>query len=331
MLIIVVSVILALAIAAVSTFFILKNTGRRELFDDAKLDMLLPESVDADLKEKGDTIIYKGHTYQYNKDITTLLFLGVDKRTMEGLNEQGTGGQADVLVMIALDVKNRKLSMVALPRDTITEVATYTPGGTYNGMKDMQVCLAYTFGNGKETSCENTVAAVRRVFYNVPVKTYYALDLDGIAAINDSVGGVDVVSPETIGEFEEGKPYYLLGKSSERFVRDRNHNLIDSSLKRLDRQKIYANSFLNKMMTNIKEDLTSAVSIFNDSSPYSCTNLNAAKVTYLATEMATGGGLSQEMMTVPGKISYDNNLARYDIDEEKFFEMFLSVYYEKLS
>ena len=329
---IIVSVLLAIVIAFGATFLILRAIGHGELFGD-DVNVLLPGNVNAQVDNDSDYIYYKGHTYRYNRDITNMLFMGVDKRSLDGTNEQGTGGQSDVVVMLALDMKNNKLSMVAIPRDTMTEVALYTPSGSYTGMKTAQVCTAYAYGDGKETSCDNTVASVRRIFYNVPVKTYFSLDLDGISAVNDSVGGVDVVSPETISEFKEGESYHLEGVAAEHFVRVRDQEKLDASLLRLERQKVYAKSFMNTMMQSIKSDVTSAVRVFNESAPYSCTNLNASRVSYLAAELAFGGSMNTELITVQGKMTYNEStgLAEYNIDQEKFFEQFLSVYYELIS
>ncbi|MBQ2568916.1 MAG: LCP family protein, partial [Ruminococcus sp.] len=163
-----------------------------------------------------------------------------------------------------------------------------------------------------------------------PIKTYYALDLSGIAAVNDSVGGVDVVSPETIQMFTEGESYHLEGKNAEHFVRLRDRTRVDSSLLRLERQKIYAKGFISTMMGSIKKDITSSVRVFNESAPYSVTNLDASKVLFLATELVTGGSLDTEMKTIPGKMRLDEGLARYDIDEDAFFRQFLSVFYEPM-
>lgn len=329
--IIAVSVLLVLVITVGTTFIILKNIGYGELFDK-NVNVLVPDSVNAAIQDDGDYIVYNGNTYKYNKDVTTMLFMGVDKRSLDGMNEQGTGGQADVIVLMALDIKNRKFSMITVPRDTMAEIALYSPEGSYVGMKTAQICLAYAYGDGKETSCDNMVSAVRRIFYNIPIKTYYALDLDGIAAVNDSVGGVDVVSPETIAEFVEGGQYHLEGMQAEHFVRTRDKVNVDAAMKRLERQKVYASSFMGKMINNIKQNPASAVSIFNGAAPYSCTNLNASRVSYLATELAFGGSMSTQIISVPGEVSYDEatKLARYDIDEGGFFEQFLSVYYEKM-
>ena len=246
MLIIVVSVILVIALSICVALQILYLNGRSDFFD-VNLNMVVPETVQAEVQDNGDYIMYKGVTYKYNHDVTNILFMGVDKRSIDDETAQGTGGQADAIVMIAMNVKDHKMTLLAVPRDTITDVALYSPSGHYSGMKEMQVCMAYAYGDGKEISCENTVSSVRRIFYNVPVNTYYALDLDGIAAVNDSVGGVDVVSPETIGPFTEGESYHLEGKLSENFVRLRDKSGVDSSMKRLERQKIYAKGFLSTM------------------------------------------------------------------------------------
>ncbi len=327
-LLIVVSSILALTLICGSVFLYLRIKGREELFDSS-MNVIVPDTMQAEVQDDGEYIVYNGRTYKYNKDITSIMFIGIDKDFDEE-NEQGTGGQADVLVLMAVDTKNRKMSMLAIPRDTYSEVALYSPSGHYSGMKDMQVCMAYAYGDGKESSCENTISSVRRLFYNIPIKTYYALDLSGIAAVNDSVGGVDVVSPETIQMFTEGESYHLEGKNAKHFVRLRDRTRVDSSLLRLERQKIYARGFISTMMDSIKKDITSSVRVFNESAPYSVTNLDASKVLFLATELVTGGSLDTEMKTIPGKMRLDEGLARYDIDEDAFFQQFLSVFYEPM-
>ena len=157
-----------------------------------------------------------------------------------------------------------------------------------------------------------------------------AVDFAALTKAIDAVGGVDVVSPETIGEFVEGGEYHLEGKEAESFVRDRDKSNVNSSMLRLERQKVYARSYLNKVQSKLKSNPTSAVSMFNDSAPYSCTNLNAAKVAYLAKEFMFGGGMKTDIVSVPGEMSYDGSHAAYTIDEKQFFEQFLSVYYERV-
>ncbi len=319
---------LALIFAGITAFLIIR--GQDELFTD-DVNITAPDSVDALVQDGGQYIVYNGVTYKYNDKVTSLLFMGVDKRDLNDANDQGTGGQADVLVLMAMDFKNRKLTLLNVPRDTMTDVAIYSAGGYYTGTQKQQICLSYAYGDGKETSCTNTVASVKRLFYNIPVNTYYSLDLDGIAAVNDAVNGVDVISPETIDKFKEGEKYHLMGDDSERFVRARVHNTADANNLRMKRQQVYAQSFMSKVMTEVRRNPSAAVTLFNESSPFSCTNLNPAKITYIAQDIALHGALNTGIITIPGKTSLnDNQMAEFTVTEKEFYEQFLNVFYEKV-
>ena len=130
----------------------------------------------------------------YNEDLVSILFLGVDKEAFEegGTVGDGKAGQADALFLLVLDTKTGKSRLIAISRDTMTDVNVYSDLGNFIGTEKLQLCLAYTYGDGKEKSCENTVRAVSRLFYGMPVAAYAALDLDAIAVLTDAVGGVEV-------------------------------------------------------------------------------------------------------------------------------------------
>lgn len=326
----VVCICMAIILVAVGTTAYLFFKGQDELFTD-DVQITVPKNLNTTAQEGGKYIVYNGETYKYNDKVTSLLFMGVDKRDLKEENVQGTGGQADVIVLMALNFKNRKLSLISIPRDLMTDVSVYSVAGYYTGMQRQQICLSYAYGDGKETSCTNTVASVKRVFYNIPINTYYALDLDGISAINDAVGGIDVISPETIDKFTEGQSYHLTGADSESFVRARVHNTAEANNLRMKRQQIYAQSFMNKVMTEVKKDPSSALRLFNESSPYSCTNLDPAKITYIAQDIALHGSLKSNIVMVPGNTTLNKDeKAEFTISEKEFYEQFLSVFYEKM-
>ena len=326
----IVCTLMALVLLTVGTALFLIFKGKSDLLTD-DIQISSPKEIQATVQEGGQYIVYNGVTYKYNENVTSFLFIGVDKENLDDQTVQGTGGQADVIVMMALDLKNRKLTMLNIPRDTMTDVAIYSASGYYTGMKKQQICLSYAYGDGKKTSCNNTLASAKRIFYNIPVSTYYSLDLEGIAALNDAVGGVDVVSPETINKFKEGQQYHLQGGDAESFVRDRVHDRADANMLRMQRQQVYARSFMNTVMSGVRKNPSVAVDLFNESAPYSCTNLNAAKVMYLAQDIVLHGSLSAEIVTVPGKTTLNaNEQAEFNISEKEFYEQFLSVYYEKM-
>ena len=63
----------------------LRIKGKSELFD-VNLEMSVPKTVSAEVQDNGEYIVYKGQKYKYNKEITNILFLGVDKRSMDDVN-----------------------------------------------------------------------------------------------------------------------------------------------------------------------------------------------------------------------------------------------------
>ena len=72
--IIVLAVIILLPCAAIAGMWAL---GKGSLFGGK---MKMSKNVDGvKVQNQGDLVIYNGHKYQYNKDITSILFMGVDR------------------------------------------------------------------------------------------------------------------------------------------------------------------------------------------------------------------------------------------------------------
>lgn len=296
--------------------------GGNELFN-TDIHVTAPQGIETE--ENGKYVIYNGETYKFNDKVTNVLCMGIDKRNLDENNNskvKASGGQADVLMLVSIDTSNGKITLFNISRDAMVDVTMYSAGGAYAGTEKQQICLSYAYGDGKESSCENTVNSVQRLFYNIPINTYFSLDLDGIAALNDSIGGVDVVSPETIGDFVEGQSYHLVGQQAESFVRTRDTSKVDSNNMRMQRQKVYIQSFMNTVIQQTKKDLTTPLDLFNASAPYSCTNLNPSKVTYLAQQAVLGGMNGIDMLSVPGQVKMGSKYAEFNVSEAEFYQMF---------
>lgn len=321
-------VVLGLIAVLASTLAILVNDGGQQMIP-SDYSVTAPSGVTVD--NDGEQVLYNGKAYEINKSITTVLCIGVDQYDLDNPENEASSGQADAILLCAIDTSTGKTTIINVSREILVDVDTFSREGTFQGTKKQHICLSYAYGDGKETSCENTVTSVRRLFYNFPIKSYFALDLDGISAINDSVGGVDVVSPETIGNFTEGEAYHLMGKEAELFVRRRDISQIESNNKRNERQQVYIKSFMETAIEQTKQDITTPIKLFNASSDYSCTNLNASTISYLATNIVASGGMSVKMQSVPGKVKMGDEYAEYDVDEEKFYEMFLNIFYKPVN
>lgn len=324
-------VLVALVLAAIATVAILINVGKGELLGDSNsIELDIPKTVDN--SDSGKYITYNGEKYKYNENITSVLFMGVDKRTFnEGEELIGANGDADALILLAYDVKTAKANLISISREAMVDMDAYSVDGSFVGTKNQQICLAYAYGDGKEKSCENEVDAVKKLFYNIPINSYVALDLDGIGFINDAVDGVTLTSLDTFKNFKKDEVVTLYGDNAETYVRYRDTSQLDSNNSRMQRQKQYLNAFFNQLVKETKSDLTTVVDLYNVSSPYLVTNVGVGKAAYLASSVLQGSFGDFDMQNVPGTVTQGENYAEFNIDKDAFFELFLSVYYEKVS
>lgn len=328
--IIVLCVLIALVLAAIGTVAVLLNSGKNDMTTKIEdVSLKVPDNIEN--HENGEYITYKGDRYMYNEDLASILFMGVDKRDFETDDDTyGQNGDADALMLLIYDTKTSKSNLVSISREIIADVEAYSTDGEYVGTKKEQICLAYSYGDGKEKSCENEVAAVRRLFYNVPINSYVALDLDGISYINDAVGGVEITPIETFRNFTKGEKVTLLGRDAESYVRYRDTTQLLSNNSRMKRQKQYLNALFNRLVTSTKADLTTLLDLYDAASPYMMTNFGANKAAYLANEILQDNFSALNMQNVPGEVKMGEKYAEYHIDEEAFFDMFIKLFYVKL-
>lgn len=319
--------VIALVLAAGIVYAMLKN-GKNEMVSN-DYAITAPEGVR--VTEKGDYVTYNGSRYKYNKDVINILFLGVDKAHSDKDSKMiGDNYSSDVISLCTINSKTQKIHVINIPRDIYTEVSVYSPSGGYVGREKMAIANAYAYGDGKDKSCINSKEAVSRLFYNLPINTYFSLNLDGVAGLNDSIGGVDVKSPETIEEFEKGETYHLEGDEALRFVQLRSHDRADANLLRNERQKVYLNAFLKKFTQQAKKNPSIAVDLFNASKPYSCTNLNADKITYLVSEFIVNRNMQFDFKSIPVDVKQVEDHAENYVKETEFYEMFLNIFYIKV-
>ena len=311
--------------------------GKSSLFG-GKMNM----SKDLDgvkVQNKGDLVIYKGHKYQYNKNITSILFMGVDREELdstEGTAKMRAAGQADTLFLAAVNTSTGKISLVNIPRDVMTYVRTYDDNGKYYGKKIRQICLAYAYGDGKKKSCQNVSYAVSKLLYGVPVNSYISIDLSAISILNDAVGGVNV---QVLGDLtsvdpalKEGANVTLLGDQAETYVRSREFEPLDANLKRMQRQQQYVTAYAQKALQEMRSDLTLPLDLLKLVSKNSVTNLSAPKITYLATKVSGSSFSSDNIYSIDCEIKEgETGYAEYYPDETKLFEMVLKVFYTQIS
>lgn len=329
--------LLGVLVVAVGTFAVMQEIGRRQMLPsvEAESPLVPPANPDVSASDNGQKVEYQGNTYVFNENRTNILFMGTDQTelgTEDGLN--GGGGQADGIFLLSLDTVTGEMDVIAISRDSMAQVDRYAVGGQYIDTTTTQLCLAYAYGDGRESSCENMCKAVSRLLYGLPIQTYYAMDLENIGILNDAIGGVTVTLPEDFetedGIFHQaGESVTLYGQDAVHFVRYRNTDFLDSNNYRMARQKEYVSAFFAKALQESREDIQVPLSLFRLAGAHSVTSLNATRVAYLATVVLSKNSALQ-FHTLPGEVVRgEDRYAEYHLDDEQVFELILDIFYTK--
>lgn len=323
-------ILLLLIFAVVGTFLFLEFKG--------KSSMTAPTVTTQENYE--EKISYNGHEYIYNDDVVAIAFLGVDKRDL-GLDNGviGTAGQSDTNIVLTVDTKTGRAKAIAVPRDTMVEVDLYSENNIFLRNEEMQLCLSYAYGNGTDTSATNVTTSISRILMDVPINKYFALDLNGIAPINDAIGGVTVTS---IYDFQnvnikKGDEVHLIGDLAETYVRTRNLDNINASLNRTERQVQYIKAFAAQLVPSVMNDFSIVNKLYSTASEYSATNLTVSDATYLASLLISKGITDFETETLQGEMKPSTRIDYADVvyaefypDEDKLMETVLDTFYTQI-
>ena len=340
------AVIIGLLLIAAVTLIILIFAGQKRALGDNKnggdvisVPSEITASVVQDDPESPDMnsyVYYDGKKYIYNEKVTTILFAGIDKHADEQLGTYGTAGQADSIIAAALNTETGKYKLMAISRDTMVDVNVIDPNGSFTGTEKQQVCLAYAYGDGKKTSCENLKKSVSRILFGVPINAYAAVDLDAIPILNDAVGGVEVNVIEDLShqdpEMYLGARLRLTGDQAVTFVRhrdtkgDENQNNL-----RMERQKEYLTGFIRQSLAMTKQDITTPLKMYNSVSDYIVTDIDAPMITYYTSVFVkTGFSPENNFVKLPGTTTHSEKYAEYYVDNEALFKMILDIYYTEV-
>ena len=260
--------------------------------------------------------------------------MGVDKEDNDvQRDENGTAGQSDFNMVIAFNTATGKANLIAIPRDALVDVDRYDTKGNFIDTDEMQLCLAYSYGDGGKTSCENATRSMSRILYGIPITSYAALNIDGISVLNDAVGGVTVTSTQTFGDtFYEGETYTLMSELAEKYIRARATGL-DSDAKRRERQIQYVKAFANQTIGMVEEDYGVIGDLYVAAQPYMETNIGLAQLTYSATTyLRTNASVSlDDIITVSGKLQKGKGgYAETVIDKDEALKKVIEIYYKEI-
>ena len=293
---------------------------------------------EAQLPWKESYVRYDGEIYDYNSDILTFLFMGIDKQdTVVQQSESGVdGGQADALFLLVLNPRTKEMSVIGLNRNTMTDIDVYDENGGFIATTKAQLAVQHGFGDGREESCRLQEKAVRRLMYDLPIHGYCAINMSAVPTINDAVGGVDVTVLEDLTRYDsslqEGAQVHLEGQQAYLYVRSRETDEFASADSRLRRQKQYLQAFLQKAASQARSDVTSVARLYRAIEPSMVTDITADEALYLAGTAAGYRFGKDNFYMLPGETTMgENGYEEFHVDEDALYRLILGVFYEKVN
>ena len=277
-----------------------------------------------------NAIVYDGKTYVYNDHLTNYLLLGVDTEgSIQEKKTPGSAGQSDSIFLISYDRVKETTVGLAIPRDTITQIEKFTPGGDSLGFFSDHLNLQYAYGDGKRKSCELTSAAVSRLLSGLPIGGYAAVNLESIPSLTQFLGGVEVTVPDdSLSEdnpaFYKGNKVVLDETNTELFVRSRDTRKEQSAIDRMNRQKTFLDAFASKLAKKQKKDASTVTTLYEKMKAEMITNMSTDQFVDIAVAKRSGG-----IKTIPGETGHEGVYDVYRIDDSGLYKMVLELFYEE--
>ena len=277
-----------------------------------------------------NAIVYDGKTYVYNDHLTNYLLLGVDTEgSIQEKKTPGSAGQSDSIFLISYDRVKETTVGLAIPRDTITQIEKFTPGGDSLGFYSDHLNLQYAYGDGKRKSCELTSAAVSRLLSGLPIGGYAAVNLESIPSLTQFLGGVEVTVPDdSLSEdnpaFYKGNKVVLDETNTELFVRSRDTRKEQSAIVRMNRQKTFLDAFASKLAKKQKKDASTVTTLYEKMKAEMITNMSTDQFVDIAVAERSGG-----IKTIPGETGHEGVYDVYRIDDSGLYKMVLELFYEE--
>lgn len=285
---------------------------------------------------------YKGQIYAYNEDILTFLFMGIDKNDEQVVPvEEGTnGGQADALFLLLLNPHDKSASVLAINRNTMTDIDVYDETGAYVNTITAQIAIQHGFGNGMEESCQYQVDAVRKLLYNIPIHGYCAMNAKAVIPVTDIVGGIELTVLEDVQRYgsrnhevilRAGESKRLDGEESYSYVRFRDASIEKSADGRLERQKQWLTAFIKQVKEQTAGELSLPVKLYNEVTNYIVTDVSVDEVAYLSSIVSNYSFEKEHMYALSGQTVMGEQFEEFYADENALYELLLQLFYEPLA
>ncbi|MBQ1474080.1 MAG: LCP family protein [Ruminococcus sp.] len=338
-LIVLAAIILAVVILTGGTFLILHEIGRSSMHSYENAQVIPPSTDEAGkaiipVDKTGRVITYDGVTYELNEDLIAVTFIGVD----DGQGEEADLRMSDAIYILTADTVTGKVRILGISRDTMADIDLYSEEGAFVDTEKKQMAYAYAYGNEKVSGGKNTNTSISRLFYGLPFNNYFAINLNALITLNDTIGGVTLTSSMTFTSpidgrtINEGETVTLHGKEAERYVRSRDTEVLDSNNARMQRQQEYIRAFLQSIVPAAKKDISVISKLYDEIKVNSDSSLDIAKMTYIASTALTKlrNASDIEYVNLKGEITAGEH-AEMHVTNENAIRTMLDVFYTPLA
>lgn len=276
---------------------------------------------------------WKGKNYQYNDHLSNYVLIGVDNREkVDTTVGQANAGQADAIYLVSWDRVENTSTLINIPRDTMTEIQIYGPGGKDLGTNTDHISLSYAYGDGAHESCRLTKEAVSNLLYGLPIQGYCSINMDALPVLTESVGTLTVTVPnsslqDAYPEFAEGAQVTLTPENTEIFVRYRDIQENQSALERMERQQEFIRAYTEAAKAQYTKDSGFASQLYSSLKPYMVTNMGNDEFVKLMQSAAEGE--TEKGWTIPGEGVEGDAYDEYHVDDDALYEKIIETFYEE--
>lgn len=287
-------------------------------------------SANTESTDSSSYITYNGKKYQYNSDLRTMLFLGVDKDEVVTVRENtGRSGQSDCLILLVLDTENKTTTLLEISRDSMADVKIYGIDGDYMATETAQIATQYAYGDGEKRSCQLTRNAVSNLLYDIPIHDYLSLNMAGIVPIVDQIGGVTITITEDQTAIDpvlvSGATVTMDGILAEKYIRSRDTSVLGSNEQRMERQTQFVQALLEKIKST--EDGGNAMlhQFWQAGQPYITTDLSLNML-----EKISSYDMDPQILKVPGEVQAGAEHDEFHVDDAELQELIIRIFYREV-
>ena len=280
-------------------------------------------------------ITYKGKKYRYNTLTKAILYAGIDEEgVLKSSKQYGNKGRADTIAVVVFDKQSRKISILSINRDTMTQIRRYSLNGNDNGLYTSHIGYAYSYGDGGKASCENLREAVSLLLGGIPIADYVITSQASMPYINDLVGGITLTVPNDdlearYPDMAEGSTITLDDSNIEAYLRYRDTDEEFSNEGRLQRQKAYATAYIDKLKNMSTGDLEDKWAKLNDMEDYLQTSITRNKYLDLVSLIQDLDFSDENYDQLEGQDQQGELHDEFIPDEDALQEEIIKLFYEE--